>query len=365
MDVDFGSNNDNDGDAYKTETTTPTAQKPSKKSRVLSIEQRESSVPYPELGEGWIKRRVKRVNSSGCDTRYLSPDGWTFRSLVDARNFIDGKANKGQRARGRRKPSAVKISYQPPQPEDQTHKSDPPVVIDSQVLASECEAGRYPTINSFSGDHDDKCTLCHKPEDDVTAPLLECDFCKNSVHQVCLNKAMLRKEPPIVVREAEPHDSRMCHECLSTCLNRRARAETRRIKKWHYELQKAGLKNIPVAAGLTEEVNLNCSSDDDNEDSEMNQKEDDAPTYKACPTGGPGGLICCSYCNASYSRMLSNTAKEMEAQSIARKGQEVSEILELLADAKQRLLEATDISHSNDERRSLLKNNEGAFSGGS
>jgi hypothetical protein len=55
----------------------------------------------------------------------------------------------------------------------------------------------------------------------------------------------------------------------------------------------------------------------------------------------------------------------MEAQSIARKGQEVSEILELLADAKQRLRVATDLSRSNDERRSLLKNNEGAFRSGS
>ncbi len=366
MDVDFGSN-DNDSDMLATATTAPIAHKTVSKqsapstNRVLPIEEREISVPYPDLGEGWIKRKVKRVNSSAFDTMYLSPDGWKFRSLIDARNFVDGKSNKGQRARGRRKPSSVKISYQSPKPQDQNN-TGPPVVIDTQVLASECEAGRYPTINSFSGDHDDTCTLCQKPQEDDAAPLLECDFCKNSVHQVCLNKAMLRKEPPIVIREAEPHDSQLCHECLTTCLNRRARAETRRIKKWHYELQKAGLENIPEAAVLTEEVNIN-PTDDENDDTQTNQKED-APTYKACPTGGPGGLICCSYCNASYSRLLSNTAKEMEAQSIARKGQEVSEILELLADAKQRLLVATDLSRSNDERRSLLKNNEGAFSGG-
>lgn len=365
MDVEFGSN-DNDSDMLDTAATAPIAQKTINKqsssstNRVLPIEERESSVPYPDLGEGWIQRRVKRPNSSTFDTMYLSPDGWKFRSLVDAQNFVDGKANKGQRARGRRKPSAVKISYQPPKTQEQDN-TGPPVVIDTQVLASECEAGRYPTIKLFSGDHDDKCTLCHKPEEDDEAPLLECDFCKNSVHQVCLNKAMLRKEPPIVTRESEPHDSQLCHECLTTCLNRRARAETRRIKKWHYELQKAGLENIPAAAGLTEEVNLNIG--DDNDDTQTNQRED-APTYKACPTGGPGGLICCSYCNASYSRLLSNTAKEMEAQSIARKGQEVSEILELLADAKRRLLVATDLSRANDERRSLLKNNEGAFSGG-
>ena len=91
---------------------------------------------------------------------------------------------------------------------------------------------------------------------------------------------MLRKEPPIVLREAEPHDSQMCHECLTVCLNRRARAETRRLRKWQYELSKAGLQNIPAAAGLTEEVNLKRSGEDDNDDSEADQKEEDAPTYK-------------------------------------------------------------------------------------
>jgi len=364
MDVEFGSN-DNDSDMFDIETATQTRSVnivPST-NRNLSIEQREISVPFPELGEGWIKRSIKRLNSSNVDIQYLSPDGWKFRSLADARSYLNGDENKGKKAKGRRKPSFAKTINQSTQNQDQI--GDQPVVIDTQVLASECEAGRYPTINTFSGDHNDKCTLCNKPEKDDRAPLLECDFCKNSVHQVCLNKAMLRKEPPIVLREAEPHDSQMCHECLTVCLSRRSRAETRRIRKWQYELYKAGIQNIPYAAGLTEEVNLKRSGEDDIDDSEADQKEADAPTYKPCPTGGPGGLICCSYCNASYSRLLSNTAKEMEAQSIARKGQEVSEILELLADAKQRLRVATDLSRSNDERRSLLKNNEGAFRSGS
>jgi hypothetical protein len=340
------------------------AQEPLRKSapsanRTLSIERREITVPFPELGEGWIKRSIKRLNSSAVDTQYFSPDGWKFRSLVDARNYANGEENRGKKARGRRKQSLTTHSVF----KSHDKSSDTPVVIDTQVLASECEAGRYPSINPFQGDHNDKCTLCRKPEVDDTSPLLECDFCENSVHQVCLNKAMLRKDPPIILREAEPHDSQMCHECLTVCLNRRSRAETRRVKKWHFELRKAGLLNIPDAAGLTEEVNLKRSSEDGHDDSD-DQNEADAPTYKPCPIGGPGGLICCSYCNASYSRVLSNTAKEMEAQSIARKGQEVSEILELLVDAKQRLCLATDLSRSNDERRSLLKNNEGALSGG-
>ena len=365
MDVDFGSNynNGDDSDDNMVGTDVSLDKNPSstssanKKHTIFTTKEREYTVPFPELGEGWTKRTRKRPNSAVNDIHYFSPDGWVFRSLVDARKFIGGYENKGKRARGSRQPSV----------QTQFIKSigktnDAPVVIDTQVLAAECEAGRYPTINPFHGDHRDECILCSKPEEDEEAPLLECDFCKNSVHQVCLNKAMLRKDPPVNLREAEPHDSQMCHECLTVCLAQRARAETRRVMKWQHELAKAGLQDIPEAAGLPEEVNLKGTTDgyDDSED----QKQEDPPTYKPCPTGGPGGLICCSYCNASYSRVLSNTAKEMEAQSIARNGQEVSEILELLADAKKRLSVATDISRANDERRSLFKNNEGAFSGG-
>jgi hypothetical protein len=48
----------------------------------------------------------------------------------------------------------------------------------------------------------------------------------------------------------------------------------------------------------------------------------------------------------------------MEAQSIAKTGQEVNEILDLLADAKQRLLNAMDVSQTNEIRRKLLRKNE-------
>jgi hypothetical protein len=231
-------------------------------------------------------------------------------------------------------------------------------VIDTQVLATECESGRYPTINRFYGDHEQQCTLCKKPEDD---PLINCEFCKNAVHQICLDTRMLLKDPQIIIRENEPmNDTAMCHECINVCLFRRARAENRRVMKWQHELSKAGLDHAPEAANLTEEVNLKDSGDDLGEEA----GGDDEPTYQPCPDGGPGGLICCSYCTAAYSRFLSNTAEEMEAQSVARAGQEVSEILELLSDAKQRLQRASDVSQSNEERRGLLDKNQSAHHSG-
>jgi len=85
---------------------------------------------------------------------------------------------------------------------------------------------------------------------------------------------------------------------------------------------------------------------------------DTITSSKKCPYGGPGGLICCGPCTASYSKMLTETAQEMEIQMIAKVGREVSEMLELLQDAKARLHQTVDISNSHDVRRSLLEKNE-------
>ena len=229
------------------------------------------------------------------------------------------------------------------------NKKKPYIVIDTQVLAAECDSGRYPSINRYNGDHDEQCTICNLSDD---VPLISCDYCKNSVHQLCLDKKMLGKDPQVIIRENEPDDTPMCHTCISTCMFRRWRAESRRSMKWQQELAKAGLGGAPAAANLNGEINLN----DDN----LNDGDLDKPTYEPCPDGGPGGLICCSYCTAAYSRFLSNTANEMEAQSVSRVGQEVSEILELLADAKRRLQRASSVSQSNEIRRGLLDINQSA-----
>ncbi|EED94509.1 predicted protein [Thalassiosira pseudonana CCMP1335] len=220
-----------------------------------------------------------------------------------------------------------------------------PVVIDAQVLASECHAGRYPTITRFNGEHKESCVLCDADDD---TPLIECDFCERTAHQDCINKVLFNKDQPVIVRESEADDSMMCHECITVTLHRRARAEMRRMTKWNTELAKAGI--LPESANLPREINT-CQSDGD--------LNDDKPTYAVCPSGGPGGLICCSYCSASYSRFLSNTAKEMEAQSLAKAGQDTKQLLELLADAKSRLLSATEVMQTNRMRRELLRNNEG------
>lgn len=51
---------------------------------------------------------------------------------------------------------------------------------------------------------------------------------------------------------------------------------------------------------------------------------------KICPTGGPGGLICCQGCAKKYSTFIEETTKDLEVQRTHKLGNEVKEIVALL-----------------------------------
>lgn len=59
-----------------------------------------------------------------------------------------------------------------------------------------------------------------------------------------------------------------------------------------------------------------------------------------CPNGGPGGLICCSTCAATYSRYISSTLKSMTVQRTSKMAAETQELLGMLDSAKTRLAES-------------------------
>jgi len=369
MDVDFdGSGNDDlifeTSDPMLLTEEVPAEEIPNKMAAVPQPMLKKAAAPPPlaQKPPATVAPPVKKTNAAPQDSVSMSPPASKKKDATKAPPAVTTKGGNNKRkattAASASSSSTTTTSKKSRRKGITINKKKDCVVIDTQVLATECESGRYPTINRYYGLHEAQCTICKKDDDDGT-PLIHCDFCKNSCHQLCIDKRMLLKDPQVIIRENEPDDTPMCNECISTCLFRRWRAESRRITKWQHELAKAGLGNVPEAAGLTEEVNLKGGKGMNDVQSE----DDDSPTYKPCPDGGPGGLICCSYCTASYSRFLSNTAKEMEAQSVSRVGQEVSEILELLADAKQRLQRASDVSQSNDDRRGLLDTNQSAHGG--
>jgi hypothetical protein len=65
---------------------------------------------------------------------------------------------------------------------------------------------------------------------------------------------------------------------------------------------------------------------------------------QACPTGGPGGLICCDVCCTAYSQYLTQTAKDIELQRTEKAGKEVNEILEFLEEGRAALDRAAKVA---------------------
>jgi hypothetical protein len=64
----------------------------------------------------------------------------------------------------------------------------------------------------------------------------------------------------------------------------------------------------------------------------------------ACPTGGPGGFVCCEDCAKKYSRYLSNTVKDMEMHRTTRNGREVEELLTFLQEGRKTLGNAFSVA---------------------
>ena len=220
-----------------------------------------------------------------------------------------------------------------------------PVIVDIRSLVEEVRAGRYPSMKVYNGEHLDICLFCKTKG----GHLFNCEFCPNSEHLGCVKSKVTIRDP---------------ERCIQTVLSRRARAEKRRLEKLNEQNMKlTGSSTAGPNGALTgSSVSLEQAKDAAALKREViwSQPEFDAhvATYSKCPTGGPGGLICCAPCTASCSRLLSETAKEMEAQTVSTVGREVSELVELLHDAQIRLKQAVDVSNGNEIRRSLLNREE-------
>ena len=251
-------------------------------------------------------------------------------------------------------------------------------MIDLNVLVEEVDAGRFPSMKRYEeDDHIDVCEICHETsDDDDRGPVYCCAFCSNAEHFSCLKSRYN-------THEWDEDDDFMCHSCLATCLHRRHRAERRRLGQ--IDDRKGKKKKTSTAQDDYDDGLAPMDINDDsnayasgvNEDQQHQQSSAtlempplpmaaSEPQRKseidlenvalqmpapACPSGGPGGLICCSQCATSYSQILANTTKEMETQTVENVGQEVGELMEMLRDAQTRLRLAVDVSKESDVRR--------------
>ncbi len=160
-----------------------------------------------------------------------------------------------------------------------------PPIIDVRALADEVDIGRYPSVKRYKGDdHQDKCFICHK-----VGTLYCCEFCTKAVHMECMLEKFTIKVP-------EPEDDFMCHRCIQYILQRRARAEKRRMRKQQLRDAMAVL---------------------------------------------PGEIP--------------EDMKGMEYEYLASQGRDMSELLELIQDAQTRLRLALETENVNDIRRSFIE----------
>lgn len=207
------------------------------------------------------------------------------------------------------------------------------LIVDIRPLAEEIRAGRYPSMKVYNGEHLNICFICKTEGEDV----YHCEFCSNSEHLVCLASKL-------TICDLDPDDEFMCHICIQTCMSRRNRAEKRRLGKLS---------------------STNQSDTDDHQTKSQitwNKSNRDIDAfvcaYRKCPNGGSGGLVCCEHCSNAYSRLLTETSKEIEVQTVSSIGREVTELIELLNDAQARLKQVVDVSNLNDIRRSLMRKSE-------
>jgi hypothetical protein len=208
-------------------------------------------------------------------------------------------------------------------------------------------------MNLYNGPHEEICLICKKDGNDeeqenMDQQLYYCDFCNKAEHMCCLKSR-------VKIREIDPEtDDFMCHRCIRTVVARRVRAERRRLQKREEALEKAGIgRNNPFYQINSAAPSSSVSVEREVLFEKMAEFDSHGTTFDSCPNGGLGGLICCQQCESAYSRFLSDTAKEIESQTVSRVGREVSEMLELLEDAKLRLQQALEASEANDFRRSM------------
>jgi len=188
--------------------------------------------------------------------------------------------------------------------------------------------------------------------------LFFCEYCNKSEHLECLKTKWN-------VKDHKVGDEFMCHTCVQNMLTRRARNARRR------EREKEEREQLMREHGETGEYNDELASAADvanaakaaiaiKREVGWNQSDFDCQriSYRKCPFGGPGGLICCRPCSSAYSRFLAKTTMEMENQSVSSVGQEVSDLMRLLLDAQVKLQQSVDVTNCNELRRSLLDKDE-------
>jgi len=314
-----------------------------------------TSQPQPPEGE------AKQESGSAAVTQLVKRKKKRRKGspLVDRSAVVDVQSNQPPEEEAKQESGSVAVTLLVRRKKKRRKGSplvDRSAVVDVQSLVKEIRAGRYPSMNPFNGDHSDTCLSCNGK-----GKLFICEYCSNSEHLKCLKSRVNILDP-------ELGDEFMCHQCLHGMLIRRARNERRRQwEKQEREEREAEMTDNSAMLGSDNEQAIAFDVSTATKAAIAVKREVvwsksdfdcQRVSYRKCPIGGPGGLICCRPCSTAYSRFLVSTTKEMEGQSVSTIGNEVSELMELLHAAQASLQQSVDVTNTNEIRRGLLDKDE-------
>lgn len=75
---------------------------------------------------------------------------------------------------------------------------------------------------------------------------------------------------------------------------------------------------------------------------DVDDSNDTDDYIQTCPTGGPGGLICCQACSDKYGSFLSQTIQDLETQRMRQEVAETKEIMQLLEGDEREMAESVE-----------------------
>jgi hypothetical protein len=187
-------------------------------------------------------------------------------------------------------------------------------IVDIYPLVQEVDAGRYPSMKRYRGEHrEDQCSICKEGDlvDGVDeGKLIPCNFCSQVEHFSCAQTKFILKYP-------EPGDDFMCHNCIGIIAARRMRAEKRRLEKLQSNEESSPMKSVPLQ--------------------EQQYSSTDPARLK------------------ELHALTSGVVRNREFDCVAAQGSRLQELSVLLRDAKTRLTVRLEVMKMNQMRHSLIE----------
>mmetsp|Transcript_38031 Transcript_38031/g.74490 ORF Transcript_38031/g.74490 Transcript_38031/m.74490 type:complete len:841 (+) Transcript_38031:1798-4320(+) len=227
-------------------------------------------------------------------------------------------------------------------------------LVDLKNIAEELDEGNYESLpGRFYGDHMEECCVCRSSRGIVVC----CEFCKNVTHRICAKKKINFKD------SMGSEDDFVCHVCVRKVQhNRKRRNERRKVRARlrrppQFERQEKAPAAPVVGGGLvTTSAGRSFPSRRRRRRGLVMDTFDEARyavTYDECPTGGSGGLLCCSACTTAYVPKMNQMSTLVEQRAIVSRIKKVEKLLIVIKETEDVLKDVVNRARESETRMTL------------